>query len=90
MTETDDIPVQYVIQPIPEADPEDRFVSHFTIHAKRGDYISGPFVWVTTQAEAQRVARALQRDDQHYDALIPETGRMAASEAARRRPTDQA
>jgi hypothetical protein len=54
------------------------------------EYISGPFVWVTTQAEAERVARALQRDDQHYDALIPETGRMAASEAARRRPTDQA
>ena len=58
MTESEDATVEYVIQPIPEADPDDRFIPHFTIHARRGDYTSGPFVWVTTEAEAKRVARA--------------------------------
>jgi hypothetical protein len=89
VTESEDAAVEYVIQPIPEADPEDRFIPHFTIHARRGDYTSGPFAWVTSEAEAQRVARALQRDDEHYDALIPETGRMAAKEAARRGWVDE-
>ena len=89
MTESEDATVEYVIQPIPEADAEDRFIPHFTIQAKRGDYMSGPFAWVTSEAEAQRVARALRRDDQHYDALISETGRIAASEAARREAADQ-
>jgi hypothetical protein len=84
VTESKDATVEYVIQPIPEADAEDRFIPHFTIHARRGDYTSGPFVWVTTEAEGQRVARALRRDDEHYDALIPETGRVAATEAVRR------
>jgi len=84
VTESEDASVEYVIKPIPEADLEDRFIPHFAIHARRGDYTSGPFVWVTTEAEAQRVARALRRDDEHYDALIPETGRVAATEAVRR------
>jgi hypothetical protein len=87
---TEDSTVEYVIQPIPGADPADRFAPHFTIHARRGEYTSGAFVWVITEAEAQRVTRALRRDDQHYDALIPETGRIAASEAARRESADQA
>lgn len=90
MTESEDATVEYVIKPIPGADPEDRLVPHFAIHARRGDYTSGPFAWVTTEAEAQRVARALRRDDEHYDSLIPETGRIAASEAARREAADQA
>ena len=89
MTESEDVTVEYVIQPIPDADPEDRFIPHFAIHARRGDYTSGPFVWVTTEVEAKRVARALRRDDQHYDALIPETARVAAREAARRGQADE-
>jgi len=90
MTENADVTVEYVIQPIPDADPEDRFIPHFTIQARRGDYTSGPFVWVTTEAEAHRIARALRRDDEHYDALIPETARVAATEAARGARADEA
>ena len=84
MRDADDISVEYVIEPIPGADPDNRFIPHFTIHARRGNYTSGAFVWVTTEATARRVARAMRRDDDHYDALYPQVDDILADEARQR------
>ena len=85
MSDADDISVEYVIEPIADADPGNRFVPHFTIHARRGDYTSGAFVWVSTEAEARTVARALRHWDDYVDStLIPQAERLLAAEARRR------
>jgi hypothetical protein len=84
MAEGEDIAVEYTIERIANADPRDRSIPHFTIHARRGNRTGGPLAWVTTEAQARRVARALRRDDDRSDALIPPAARIVARETDRR------
>jgi hypothetical protein len=56
--------VEYLIEPIPEADVEDRTIPHFTVRAHRGDYTGGLFLWALDESEARIVVRALGRDDE--------------------------
>ena len=56
--------VEYLIEPIPEADLEDRTIPHFTVRVHRGDYTGVPFLWALDESEARIVVRALGRDDE--------------------------
>jgi hypothetical protein len=79
-----DLSITYVIRPIPDADPGNRVIPHCTIHAQRGDYTSGAFLWASSEMEAERVVAALLRYDDHVaNTLIPQADRLLGQEIGR-------